>query len=218
MSNGSTRNKPTIHVSAETLEKLHEKKRDGGHSSLEDLIQTLLSGALNNREDEQEEEEALAATSPDPQKRTKKVREALITVDLVKERDGMMEDYTGLTIEQFDKLCARMNEEVSHFVFQFETLWDHSCSFRPSLDISGSSKRLGGDRRQVQTRKDFEMSILKIDSLCFFVAAVGKFVSVLLGMSTVSGNRQPKNILTKCLSCFVKNWFPSSYTSENQRI
>lgn len=218
MSSKCTPKQTTIRVSVDTAEKVTEKKLADGAASSDEVIRTLLFGAVNNGKDDDGEQEVPSTAESDVKKRKILVREALISVDLIKERDGMMEDYTGLTIEQFDKLCARMNEEVSHFVFQFETLWDHSRSFRPSLDISGSSKRLGGDRRQVQTRKVFEMSILKIDSLCFFVAAVGKFVSVLLGMSTVSGNRQPKNILTKCLSCFVKNWFPSSYTSENQRI
>ena len=218
MSDNRTPNRSTIHVSPGTKEKLEEKKEAGGHRSLAATVRTLVFESENNGNDDDGEQEVPPAAESDGKKRKILVREALISVDLIKERVGMMEHYTGLTIEQFDKLCARMNEEVSHLVFQFETLWDHSCSFRPSLDISGSSKRPGGDRRQVQTRKDFEMSILKIDSLCFFVAAVGKFVSVLLGMSTVSGNRRPKNILTKCASCFVKNWFPSLYTSENWRI
>lgn len=106
-----------IRVSLVTHQKLTQKKNDDGHASYDSVILTLLSDALNDQEDEEEEEEALEAASPEPKKRKKNVREALITVDLVKQREGMMRDYTGLTIPQFEMLCARMKEEVSHFVF-----------------------------------------------------------------------------------------------------
>ena len=101
---------------------LRKKKEAGGHRSLAATVRTLVFESENNGNDDDGEQEVPPAAESDGKKRKILVREALISVDLIKERDGMMLDYAGVTVPQFEMLFERLEEEVRNFIVPFMVL------------------------------------------------------------------------------------------------
>lgn len=122
MSNNRTPKQTTIRVSADTAEKVRGKKEADGAASIDEVIRSLFSGAVNNNDDDDEEQEVPPNAESDGKKRKILVQEALITVDLIKKRVGMMLDYAGVTGPQFDMLFERLEEEVRNFDVLFMLL------------------------------------------------------------------------------------------------
>lgn len=100
----------TIKVSSETKEKLKDWKREYGASSLDELLQSLVmegrdlgAAAAANGDDKDGEEELVKRRKID-------VREPLYSLDLLSEREGMLQCLTGFTRVDIDLLVRRFRE------------------------------------------------------------------------------------------------------------
>jgi hypothetical protein len=103
-----------VEVSRETREKLKEKKDELGLRSVD---ADLLSGS----QDEGEEDSSSNSEGEDagePEKRRKiNVREELYSLEILSEREGMLEYYTGFDRSDVDLLVRRFSEVRRERVF-----------------------------------------------------------------------------------------------------
>ena len=99
-----------VEVSIETREKLKEKKEELGLRSVDAVVQHFLAGS----QDEGEEESSSSSEGDDdgePVKRRRiDVREALYSLEILDERPGMLEYYTGFDRPAVDLLIRRFSE------------------------------------------------------------------------------------------------------------
>ena len=107
-----------VEVSVDTREKLKKVKKDTSAKSIDAVINSLLNPHQDPRdedvmEDDEQEED------PGPQKRRKvNVRTALFSLEILSEREGMLEYLTGFNRCEIDLLTKRF-EEVRFASFFF---------------------------------------------------------------------------------------------------
>ena len=107
-----------VEVSVDTREKLKKVKKDTSAKSIDAVINSLLNPHQDPRdedvmEDDEQEED------PGAQKRRKvNVRTALFSVEILSEREGMLEYLTGFKRREIDLLTKRF-EEVRFASFFF---------------------------------------------------------------------------------------------------
>jgi hypothetical protein len=113
------RREPVTHVevSRETREKLKEKKDELGVRSVDAVIQHFLSGPQDDGEEESSSDNE-GEDSGEPEKRRKvNVREELYSLEILSEREGMLEYYTGFDRSDVDLLVRRFSEVRRERVF-----------------------------------------------------------------------------------------------------
>lgn len=99
-----------VEVSVDTREKLKKVKKDTSAKSIDAVINSLLNPHQDPRdedvmEDDEQEED------PGPQKRRKvNVRTALFSLEILSEREGMLEYLTGFNRREIDLLIKRFEE------------------------------------------------------------------------------------------------------------
>ena len=99
-----------VEVSLETREKLKEKKDELGVRSVDAVLQHFLSGPQDDGEEESPSDNE-GEDSGEPEKRRKvNVREPLYSLELLSERAGMLEYYTGFDRPAVDLLIRRFSE------------------------------------------------------------------------------------------------------------
>jgi hypothetical protein len=113
------RREPVTHVevSRETGEKLKEKKDELGVRSVDAVIQHFLSGPQDDGEEESSSDnEGEFAGEPEKRRRID-VREPLYSLEILAERPGMLEYYTGFDRPTVDLLIRRFSEVRLERVF-----------------------------------------------------------------------------------------------------
>jgi hypothetical protein len=113
------RREPVTHVevSRETREKLKEKKDELGVRSVDAVIQHFLSGPQDDGEEESSSDNE-GEDSGEPEKRRRiDVREPLYSLEILAERPGMLEYYTGFDRPTVDLLIRRFSEVRLERVF-----------------------------------------------------------------------------------------------------
>jgi hypothetical protein len=107
----------SVQVTAETLTKLKNLKQELGLRSVDAVIQHLCSGS----QDEMEEDSSSNSEGEDagePVKRRSDVREPLYSLEILAERPGMLEYYTGFDRPAVDLLIRRFSEvSLGHSFF-----------------------------------------------------------------------------------------------------
>ncbi len=161
----------SVEVSAATRELLKERKRVLGLRSVDAVIQHLCSGSqdgveedpLSNSEDEDVGE---------PVKRRRiDVREPLYSLEILKERAGMLEYYTGFDRAAVDLMIRRFSEVSLNHVFFPLLLFcqEASSGYGPCAGVSFPAYRslnptfLIGERATTA----FESSTCLSESSCF---------------------------------------------------
>ena len=160
----------TVKVSVDTKKKLKEWKKRFGAKSIDALLQSM--------DPEEMDPEAPAGASADegedvgePVKRRKiNVREELYSLEILSEREGMLEYYTGFDRPTVDLLIRRFSEVRLERVFflLLSFCQEASCGYGPRVLLLSSTHRSSNPKLLIGVRATtaIESSICPSESSC----------------------------------------------------
>ena len=91
----------TVKVSVEVNELLKTAKEEGGHSSIDELLRSLLTEVPTDSDDSSSSSDESEGDEGGEKRRKIYVMPGLLTLEQMVERKGMLELYTGLTHPMF---------------------------------------------------------------------------------------------------------------------
>ena len=106
-----------VEVSRETREKLKEKKDELGLRSVDAVILHILSGPQGEGEDGSSSSSGDEDVGEPVKRRKINVREPLYSLEILSEREGMLEYYTGFDRSEVDLLIRRFSEVRRELAF-----------------------------------------------------------------------------------------------------
>jgi hypothetical protein len=105
-------------ASVDTREKLKKVKKDTSAKSIDAVINSLLNPHLDPRDEDVMEDDEQEEDPGSQKRRNVNVRTALFSLEILSERDGMLEYLTGFIRREIDLLIKRF-EEVRFASFFF---------------------------------------------------------------------------------------------------